>query len=54
MKSRHAGMDITIAEFDALVGDMVTTLNKFTGGKREQSELLSVSSPMWQDIVEGR
>jgi len=54
MKSRHTGMDITIAEFDALVGDMVTTLNKFTVGKREQSELLSVSSPMWQDIVEGR
>ena len=47
-------MDITHAEFNALVGDMVTTLNKFTVGKREQSELLSVSSPMRQDIVEGR
>ena len=47
-------MDSTIAEFDALVGDMVTTLNKFTVGKRERSELLSVSSPMRQDIVEGR
>ena len=39
MKSAPAGMDITHAEFDALVGDPVTTLNKFTVGEREQSEL---------------
>jgi len=25
MKSAHAGMDITNAEFDALIGDLVTT-----------------------------
>lgn len=47
-------MDITISEFDALVGNMVTTLNKFTVGRREQSELLSVLSPMGQDIIERR
>jgi hypothetical protein len=35
-------MAITNAEFDALVGE------------REQSELLSVLSPMGQDIVERR
>ena len=52
MKSAHAGMDITHAVFDALVGDLVTTLNKFTVGTREQSELLSVLSSMGQDIVE--
>lgn len=45
MKSAHAGMGITNAEFDALVGDLVTTLNKFKVGEREQSELLSVLSP---------
>jgi hypothetical protein len=30
MKSAPAGMDITHAEFNALVGDPVTTLNKLT------------------------
>jgi hypothetical protein len=54
MKSRHAGMDITHAEFNALVGDLVTTLKKCKVGERRQFELLSVSSPMRQDIVEGR
>jgi hypothetical protein len=44
-------MGITNAEFNALVGDLTTTLNKFTVGRREQSELLSVLSPMGQDIV---
>jgi hemoglobin len=42
MKSAHAGMGITNAEFDALIGDRVTTLNKCKVGEREQSELLSV------------
>jgi hemoglobin len=54
LKSAHAGMDITNAEFNALVGDLITTLNKFTVGRREQSELLSVLSPMRQDTVERR
>jgi len=54
MKSAHAGMDITNAEFGGLVGDLVTTLNKFTVGRREQSELLSMLSPMRRDIVERR
>ena len=42
MISSHAGMGITNAEFDALIGDRVTTLNKCKVGEREQSELLSV------------
>jgi len=54
MKSAHAGMDITNAEFDALLGDLVTIMNKFKVGEREQSELLSVLSPIRQDIVERR
>lgn len=29
---------VTNAEFNALVSDVVTTLNKFKVGKREQSE----------------
>jgi len=54
MKSAYAGMGITNAEFDALVGDLVTTMNKCKVGEREQFELLSVLSPMGQDIVERR
>ena len=54
MKSAHAGMGITNAGFDALVGDPVTTLKKCKVGERRQFELLSVLSPMGQDIVERR
>ena len=36
MKSADTGMGITNAEFDALVGDLITTLNKFKVGKRDQ------------------
>lgn len=51
MKSTHAGMAITSAQFDALVGDLVATLNKFKVGAREQGELLGVLGPMKKDIV---
>ena len=36
MKSVYAGKSITNAEFDALVGDLVTALNKFNIGARSQ------------------
>jgi hemoglobin len=52
MRSAHAGMGITSAEFDALVGDLVASLNKFKVGEREKNELLSVLGPMKKDIVE--
>lgn len=52
MKSAHAGMGVSGAEFDALVGDLVATLNKFTVGDREKNELLGALGPMKQDIVE--
>ena len=51
MKSSHAGMGITGEEFDALVGDLVTTLNKFNVGEREKNELLGALGPMKKDIV---
>ncbi len=51
MKATHAGMAITSAQFDALVGDLVATLNKFKVPAREQGELLSVLGPMKKDIV---
>ena len=51
MKSAHSGMRITGDEFDALVGDLVVTLNKFKVEEREKSELLGALAPMKQDIV---
>jgi hemoglobin len=52
MKTAHAGMRITNADFDALVGDLVAALNKFKVPEREKNELLSVLGPMRKDIVE--
>ncbi len=52
MKTAHAGMGISGAEFDALVGDLVATLNKFKVGEREKNELLAALGPMKKDITE--
>ncbi len=52
MKTAHAGMRITGEEFDALVGDLVATLNKFKVPEREKKELLGALGPMKKDIVE--
>ena len=52
MKEAHAGMRVTSGEFDALVQDLVATLNHFTVGKTEQDEILSVLGPLKTDIVE--
>lgn len=52
MKSAHAGMGITSAQFDALVEDLVKTLTKFKVGKTEQDQLLGVLGPMKTQIVE--
>ena len=51
MKTTHAGMAITNEQFDALVGDLVTTLNKFNVPEREKKELLGALGPMRKDIV---
>ena len=52
MKMAHAGLDITNAEFDAVVDDLVATPNKFQVGPREQQEILNLLGPMRKDIVE--
>ena len=52
MKTAHAGMGITSSEFDALVGDLVATLNKFKVPEREKNDLLGALGPMKKDIVE--
>jgi hemoglobin len=52
MKTVHRGMGVTNAHFDALVGDLVATLNKFKVPEQEKNELLAVLGPMRKDIVE--
>jgi len=52
MKSAHAGMGISNADFDALVDDLTKTLGKFKVGKAEQGQLLGVLGPMRPQIVE--
>src|SRR2546425_7555638 len=52
MKEAHAGMRVTSGEFDALVQDLVASLDHFKVGKKEQGEVLSVLGPLKTDIVE--
>ena len=51
MKTTHAGMAITNEQFDALVGDLVTALNKFHVPERERKELLGALGPNRKDVV---
>ncbi len=52
MRETHDGMGVTGGEFDALVEDLVATLNEFEVPKAEQDELLGLLGPMRADIVE--
>ncbi len=52
MKETHRGMGVTAGEFDALVEDLVATLNQFDVPQTEQEELLGLLGPMRGDIVE--
>ncbi len=52
MRTTHDGMGVTAAEFDALVADLVATLDQFGVGEAEKAELLSVLGPLRGDIVE--
>jgi hemoglobin len=54
MKDAHRGMGVASVHFDALVEDLVKSLDKFKVGKREKGELLAVLGPMRKDIVERR
>lgn len=51
MMEAHAGMNIPEAEFNALVGDLVTSLNKHNVPETEKNELLAILGPMKTDIV---
>jgi hemoglobin len=52
MRETHDGMGVTAGEFDALVEDLVATLNQFGVPKDAQDQLLGVLGPMRADIVE--
>jgi hemoglobin len=53
MKATHLGMSISGAEFDALVGDLEASLDRFHVPAAEQGELIGALAPMKGDIVEG-
>jgi len=51
MRTAHKGMNITDAQFNALVEDLVKTLDKFKVPDKEKGELLGVLGPMKPQIV---
>ena len=47
----HAGMGITDAQFNALVEDLIKSLDKFKVPEKEKGELLGILGPMKPSIV---
>jgi hemoglobin len=54
MREAHRGLNIRNQDFDALVQDLVISLNKFGVKQREQQELLALLGPMRKDVVQAR
>lgn len=54
MKTAHAGMGIKQGDFNALVEDLVKSLDYFKVPKAEKDELLGALGPMQGDIVSVR
>ena len=51
MREAHAGMGVRSSHFNALVGDLGKSLNKFKVPAREQKELVAILAPTKKDIV---
>jgi hemoglobin len=51
MKTAHRGRYISEADFNALVEDLLKSLDKFRVPEKERNELLSILGPMKKDIV---
>ena len=51
MRTAHTGRNVTEAQFNALVEDLVMTLDQFKVPTREKNELLGILGPMKGDIV---
>lgn len=54
MKSVHQGLGIAEAEWNAAVGHLVATLDKFKVPEKEKAEVLAAISSLKGDIVEQR
>lgn len=54
MKDAHKNMGVTAGEFNALVEDLVKTLDKFKVPEKEKNELLSALGGMKGDITESK
>jgi hemoglobin len=52
MKEAHGGMKVTTGEFNALVEDLVATMNHFKVPSPEQDELLAILGPLKGEVVE--
>jgi hemoglobin len=52
MPETHRGMGVTGGEFEALVEDLLATLNFFSVPGAEQQELIGILAPLRGDIVE--
>ncbi len=51
MVAAHTGMNITVAEFNALVGDVVAALDFYNVPEKEKNDLLAILGPLQTDIV---
>jgi len=54
MKTAHAGMGITEADWTAAVGHLTATLDKFKVPEKEKNEVLGAVSSFKKDIVESK
>ena len=52
MRTTHAGMGITEADWDRAVGHLVATLDQFQVPEAEKGELLTILGPLKDDIVD--
>lgn len=52
MKTSHMNMAVTEGEFNALVEDLVATLDHFKVPEKEKGELLAILGPLKDQIVE--
>lgn len=51
MHDTHEGMGVTAGEFEALVDDLIATLDHFSVPAAEQQELVTILAPLRGDIV---
>jgi hemoglobin len=54
MEGSHRGLRVTGAEWEAVIGDLNQSLDKFGVGPQERSELLAIVQSTRGDIVAGQ